>query len=136
MGVTINSISANRLDALADKLAEALQEGWSSDQLATELKSVLDDANWADLVAQTELTRAVSWSTLLTYQAQGVTKSIWLTAHDQRVCPICKDNDGLSRSIGQDFPSGDSQPPAHPRCRCALGPDLDSITLQSVSAVL
>lgn len=135
-GVTINSISSNRIDSLANRLAEALQEGWSSDQLARSLRDVLDDSSWADMVAQTELTRAVSYSTLLTYQGQGVTKSIWLTAHDQRVCPICKDNDGESRSVGQDFPSGDSQPPAHPRCRCALGPDIDSITVNSVASTM
>ena len=135
-GVTINSISASRMDSFANKLAEALQGGWSEDRLARELASVISDSNWATVVAGTELTRAVSYSTLLTYQSQGVTKSIWLTAQDQRVCPICRDNNGESRSVGQDFPSGDSQPPAHPRCRCALGPDIDSITIGSVSAVL
>lgn len=135
-GVTINSISSGRLDSLANKLAEALQEGWSSDRLAGELRSVLDDPSWADVVAQTELTRAVSFSTVLTYQSQGVTRSIWLTAHDQRVCPICRDNDGVVRPVGQDFPSGDSQPPAHPRCRCALGPDVDSISTESVAAAI
>jgi SPP1 gp7 family putative phage head morphogenesis protein len=134
--VTINGVSGGRLDALANRLAEGLQEGWSSDQLARSLREVLGDISWAETVAQTEMTRAVSYSTLLTYQAQGVTKSIWLTAQDQRVCQFCRDNNGESRSIGQDFPSGDSQPPAHPRCRCALGPDIDSITLNSVSAVM
>lgn len=135
-GVMIRSIESSRLDALANRLAEALQEGWSSDQLSRSLRDLIEDKAWADMVAQTELSRAVSYSTLLTYRSQGVTKSIWLTAHDQRVCPVCRDNDGQSRAIGQDFPSGDSQPPAHPRCRCALGPDIDSITASSVSAAL
>jgi SPP1 gp7 family putative phage head morphogenesis protein len=133
-GVTINSIASNRIDELAARLAEGLQEGWSSDQLGRSLSDVLDDPQWAELVASTEMTRAVSASTLLTYGQQGVTRSVWITAEDQRVCPVCEDNENESRALGEDFPSGDAQPPAHPRCRCALGPDISSITAESVAA--
>jgi SPP1 gp7 family putative phage head morphogenesis protein len=132
-GVTINSVSANRIDELAARLAEGLQEGWSSDQLGRSLQDVLDDPSWAELVASTEMTRAVSASTLLQYGQQGVTRSVWITAEDQNVCPICLDNENDSEPLGQSFPSGDSQPPAHPRCRCALGPDISSISFESVA---
>jgi len=42
----------------------------------------------------------------------------WLTAEDDRVCPICAPLDHTLKPVwGQQFPGG---PPAHPNCRCAV----------------
>jgi hypothetical protein len=37
-------------------------------------------------------------------------------------CKICAQNANQIVNIGQQFPSGDQRPPAHPNCRCALAP--------------
>lgn len=126
-GVTIRSIQGHRLDALAQALADALENGDSIDTLAATLRGVLDNPQWAYLVAQTEITRAVSIATQNTYRSNGISANYWATAADQRVCPVC-DGDAADGAVpvGQSFDSGDTAPPAHPACRCALMPDVVS----------
>lgn len=123
-GVTISSVSANRLDDLAQALAGALERGDSADTLAMELRGILDDPRWAWSVATTEINRAVSAATLAVYAEAGIRAKEWLTAADQRVCPTCDRNAGDGPiPLDQAFTSGDNAPPAHPGgCRCALGP--------------
>jgi SPP1 gp7 family putative phage head morphogenesis protein len=122
-GVTINGISATEFDRLAEALAEALLKGDSAETLAAALSGIVADEVAAYRIAVTEISRAVSAATLNTYAALGVEASEWLTSLDDRVCSICGGNedDGpvLLRSA---FSSGDTQPPAHPVCRCSLIP--------------
>lgn len=126
-GVTIKSIAANRIDELADVLAQAEEEGWSSGKLARLLRDVLDDPRWARLVAVTEGARASTASTLARYFANGVEGKEWMSAEDQRVCQDCNDNE-LEGAIPLSafFESGDDGPPSHPDCRCALAPAIMS----------
>jgi hypothetical protein len=68
--------------------------------------------------------RANSESSLESMRAakdSGVdTLKSWETADDP--CPICIENeDAGDIDVDDDFPSGDSAPPAHPWCYCALG---------------
>lgn len=39
----------------------------------------------------------------------------WVTANDERVCPICRGLDGRVSSL---LDAGRNKPPAHPNCRC------------------
>jgi hypothetical protein len=48
-------------------------------------------------------------------------------------CPICADNDGEIVALGDSFPSGDSEPPAHPNCLCTILPVLDATAFQDVT---
>jgi hypothetical protein len=127
-GVTISSIADNRLEALAEVLAQALDEGWSVDRLAGQLGDVLDDPRWADLVAVTETNRAVSAATLQQYFENGVPAKEWLTALDDRVCRICSGNEGdgaiasaptsrpaTTRRLGTRTAAAPSAPPGKPR---------------------
>ena len=43
------------------------------------------------------------------------TKLIWITARDEKVCPVCRPLDGKEQKDWGDFKEG---PPAHPNCRC------------------
>lgn len=126
--VTINSIAAGRMDQLAMTLAQALENGDSVDTLASALADVLDDQKWAYMVATTELNRAMSSATLATYGRNGIEASYWLTAYDERVCPLCGGNEDVEVPLNQNFPSGNYQPPAHPLCRCALAPVIASLS--------
>lgn len=122
-GVTIKSIAEHRLEELADVLAQAADEGWSSGKLARLLRDVLDDPRWARLVAVTEGARASTASALARYGANGVEGKEWLSAEDQRVCPECNDNEIEGAiPLSAFFESGDDGPPSHPDCRCALAP--------------
>ena len=123
--VTISSIAEHRMDALALELATALENGSSVDTLARALRGVLDNPSWAEMVATTELNRAMSSATLARYAENGIEASWWMTAEDERVCPDCGGNeDAGAVPIDQPFPNGSYQPPAHPICRCALAPVL------------
>ncbi|NUQ98855.1 MAG: phage portal protein [Streptomyces sp.] len=120
-GVNISSIAANRMDALAKALSDALARGDSADTLARALRGILDDPKWAEMVAVTELARATSAASLDTYQANGVAQVDWLIAPS--ACPMCQENaDASPIPTGAAFPSGDVMPPGHPRCRCSLSP--------------
>jgi SPP1 gp7 family putative phage head morphogenesis protein len=108
-------------------LSDALAAGDSTDTLARDLRGVLDDPAWAERIAVTEISRAVSAATLNTYQANGITQVSWITAPDQRTCVICINNESAGAlPIGANFPSGAPYPPQHPSCRCSLLPESSS----------
>lgn len=48
-------------------------------------------------------------------------KRIWITATDERVCPICENLDGKIAPLSGSFNGQFSSPPAHPACRCTTG---------------
>lgn len=50
----------------------------------------------------------------------------WLTAHDERVCPVCRGYDGKQFGIKSNF-----RPPAHPNCRCTVIPVLKPGVLEA-----
>lgn len=45
----------------------------------------------------------------------------WITTPDERLCPVCKALNGKTATLGEPFPGGYMNPPAHPNCRCATG---------------
>lgn len=126
-GVTIRSVAGNRMDKLAKALSDALARGDSADTLAGNLDDVLDDESWADMVAVTEISRAVSAATLDIYQANGIGLVSWSTAADEHTCMPCSVNEDTSPiRLGAYFPGGVVSPPQHPLCRCCLIPELGS----------
>ncbi|MEU8968159.1 phage portal protein [Streptomyces monashensis] len=123
--VTIRSVAAHRMDKLARALSDALARGDSTDTLAGDLEDVLDDDTWADMVAVTEISRAVSAATADIYQANGILTASWATAADERTCMPCSINeDAGPMPVGAYFPGGAAYPPQHPLCRCCLIPDV------------
>ena len=126
-GITIRSVAANRMDKLAQALSDALAAGDSVDTLARDLRDILDDEAWAERVAVTEISRAMSAATLNTYRANGISQVSWLVAADQRTCVLCINNESAGPiPIGANFPSGAVHPPQHPSCRCSLLPESTS----------
>lgn len=78
------------------------------------------------MIATTEATRAAAQGELglaleikKEFGGQANVVSVWLTSRDEMVCPICAPLHGTRRGRGWTIP-----PPAHPRCRCALGTEL------------
>jgi SPP1 gp7 family putative phage head morphogenesis protein len=123
-GITIRSVAATRMNKLAQALSDALTRGDSADTLAGTLRGILDDPAWAERVAVTEISRAVSVASLNTYRANGITQVSWLVSPDQRVCAVCITNESAGPiPAGANFPSGASAPPQHPSCRCSLLPE-------------
>ena len=130
------------LDALADQVVGVAEttkdeiralvgrqaaEGWSLDELADAIQQagVTRSASRATAIARTETTRAYSLGSLAAFEVSGqIDRVEWLTAQDEKTCPICEPLDGRVVALGNPFDGGVYFPPAHPNCRCALLPVL------------
>ena len=62
-----------------------------------------------------------------TYKEFGLEQHEWLPINP---CDVCALNDGAVVNIGSPFPSGVTQPPQHPNCRCALIPVIPDMSEQ------
>ena len=63
------------------------------------------------------------YTSTLDAQAQGYIgdcAKTWLTADDERVCPVCGSVDGDKVGMHEKFSNGHDLPPAHPNCRCGI----------------
>ncbi|MCI3277647.1 phage portal protein [Streptomyces cylindrosporus] len=122
-GITIRSIADTRLNALGRILARAAERGDAPTTIAAAIEDLLSNPSRAEMIATTELCRAVSKASLGTYLANGIEAVEWVSAGDGRVCNICATNEEAGpRRPGNLFPNGRSSPPGHPWCRCALTP--------------
>ena len=74
-------------------------------------------------MCSSDLSRAVSVASRDLYEESNVEQVEWLVAEG---CDICQENaDASPIGIDETFPSGDSEPPAHPNCMCALAPYIE-----------
>ena len=124
--VTVNGINRTTLDRIGTILAKGLKEGITPADMARQMRSdiddLLDDSERALMIAQTETSRAVSIASRELYQESGVELVEWLVADP---CDTCQENADVSPiGIGETFPSGDTEPPAHPNCVCDIAPYL------------
>jgi SPP1 gp7 family putative phage head morphogenesis protein len=119
----IKSVSATNMDQLAAAINTALENGDSSASLAKQLPGILNAPARAEMIARTEVARAVSAATVNRYQQDNITRKEWAIAPDERVCPVCRANAEVGGiPTAQAFPDGLIAPPGHPNCRCALIP--------------
>lgn len=120
---TAAGIAETRVGDMARALADAALAGASADEAGQAIQGALADASRAEAVAITETTRASGAGALSTYLQQGVTLGRWVTEGDRKVCPRCSGNAAQGAvPLGQPYSSGDTQPPIHPRDRCAVLP--------------
>ena len=105
------------------ELTEGIQLGESVTKLSKRLTDRVDmiGKTRATTMARTETINAFTQGAELRYAQAGIEKMEWLTANDDRVCPICGPLDGTVFSIKSSHP----RPPIHPNCRCALIPVID-----------
>lgn len=115
----INQIIRHRLEQIAAALAAS---NGDATQLEADLRALLADEAWAELVALTETVRAMQEASQHVYRRTGAHRVRWVIA-DSAACPACKLNAAAGpHPLGTPFPSGALAPPDHPRCRCALIP--------------
>lgn len=69
----------------------------------------------ATLIARTETLRAHNEGRKSFYADAGITEVTWITADDERTCPICRPRNGVVYKL-KDLDG----PPAHPDCRCSV----------------
>ena len=103
---------------------QALDEGWSTDELASQITDsyAMSDER-AETIARTEIARADIAGSVEGWQATGlVAQQEWLTAPE--CCDECQDMNGELTELGKAFEGG-RYVPLHPNCRCAVLPVID-----------
>lgn len=112
-------------DTTVDRLASVIAQGIES-QIGAQGTGVLIRAELEEMsvsraltIAATEMNRAMSAATIDKLESLEIEYKQWILDADP--CPICEDNaEAGAIPVGEDFPSGDDGPPAHPNCRCAV----------------
>jgi hypothetical protein len=121
-GIVSKAIAKVGYDRIGTALSDSIAAGFSPGRAAKVIAAKIGDPARALTIAITEQNRAMSMATIQNYQKYEVEKMEWSGAMP---CDICAPNEGQVVEVGQRFNSGDTQPPAHPNCRCALLPVLD-----------
>lgn len=124
-----NEVVRTKIDRIGTALATALEGGFSAGKTAKLINAVINDPEAAMVIARTETARAVSVASRDRYEKNGVEMVSWLASD---ACDTCEENAGVSPiRIDEEFPSGDTEPPAHPNCECDLdayfGDDLEDL---------
>jgi SPP1 gp7 family putative phage head morphogenesis protein len=135
--VVATVVIGNQLDQVRDELTAGLAAGESVGQL----RGRMDDLFGSDpehlTFVRTESMRAYNDAAILSYQAAGLEKMMWLTSQDDVVCDQCEPLDGtiwpvggaalsIDHGLGEDVETGAQPPmPYHGNCRCVWEPVID-----------
>lgn len=105
-----------------------IHSGSPMSALETSLTPIFGQAR-ASQIAVTEVTRIFAEGNQMAWMASGVvTHNRWMTAKDERVCPVCGPLDGQVVALGANAfggIGGITSPPSHVQCRCYLQPVVD-----------
>jgi hypothetical protein len=118
-GITLKGFSDTTLTDIGNSIGEAIELGLDAKRSAKLIGNHVANPARALSIAITEQNRAISTATQNRYLEAGLREQTWLVFEP---CKICAQNAGQKVSIGAPFASGNTQPPAHPNCRCALAP--------------
>ena len=121
------SIAESTRDMIWGDVNEAISEGWSNQKLS---KAIQENNGFSEsrsmMIARTETAFADVQGNIAAYREAkeaGIDVKVqWLTAEDDLVSEECEMNNQEIREIGDEFPSGATEPPQHPNCRCVLAP--------------
>lgn len=128
----VDNITAETRTRLSEIISDGIKNKRGIDGIARDLRTEL---SWkgkfpseikglslkdrSEMIARTETADALEQAFIDRSKGMGVTGKEWVVTEP---CEICQLNDGVIIPINDVFPSGDSRPPAHPNCRCALAP--------------
>jgi hypothetical protein len=118
-GVTIKGLNDTTLDRIGSSLALSLSQGLSAQETANAIDYILDDPLRSMVIARTESADAIVQANVAEYRENDITEIEWLVGDP---CDICAENANVIVEIGEEFPSGDQYPPAHPNCVCDVSP--------------
>lgn len=120
------SITESTRDMLRSKVTLAMEEGWSNDKLASEIKAdYAFGAERAESIARTETAIADVEGNVAAYEESELVESKqWLTAPG--CCPKCAALSDVIIPLNDYFVVGSfrKNAPLHPRCRCDVIPVL------------
>lgn len=115
------TINDTTREELLKKINEALDNDSGFDAIAESISSVYQQAYdfRVERIARTEVSASLNEGAVQSYKQAGIEELEWIHI-DGCDCDDCESNDGETREIGKAFPSGDTQPPVHPNCKCNI----------------
>lgn len=125
------AINESTREQIAEAVVQSFQQGYGIDELQGYLEDSFGFSEArARMVARTESLRAANGGTKIALNRAkdaGVKlKKTWLASPDS--CDDCLQNeDDGPIEMDETFSTGDSEPPAHPNCRCALSADVADV---------
>lgn len=118
-GATIRELSRTTLDDIGTALADSIEMGLDAVSASKLIARHVASPSRALMIAITEQNRAMTAATVERYKEAEIGQVEWEVSDP---CDKCAQNANQVVTIGQSFPSGNTQPPAHPHCRCVLLP--------------
>lgn len=121
--VTAEQVAQGILTALGRVLVDAVRGGVKAAEAGRALVAALTDKAKCAAGALDEIVKAIGCAVIDWYRRRRVTWVQWVTDPASNVCGPCLENEAAGPvRFGQPFPSGDTNSPAHPNCRCATFP--------------
>lgn len=120
----IRAVDDTTRQQVSEAVAKWIESGEPLDSLKDSLTTIFHDPARAQMIAQTEATRAYAAGTQERYRRADVKSVKWRTVRDGEVCPVCSALAGTVALLEGGFNMKGSVgfPPAHPGCRCWLSP--------------
>lgn len=134
----LNTKSKSYDQTTKDRLTTLVRDGRLNqdtiDEVAADLLDQVDGISSvrAFMIANTETANAFGTANQDFMSENDIPQKEWVTAGDNP-CPVCQDNEDAGPiNVDEDFPSGDSNEPAHPSCECYVnGVGLDLTTMSN-----
>ena len=121
-GFLIRGLDRTGYELIGTALADSIRLGYSPRKAAKLIQDLVGSPSRALSIAVTESSRVMNRSALNRYQEAGLDQVRWMVVMGGSACEKCAQNDGQVVILGGTFNSGNTQPPAHPHCRCNLRP--------------
>lgn len=118
-GIALKEMSETTTRDIGNAIADAVDLGMSAERSAKNIMRHVANPARALSIAITEQNRAISYATVSRYKEAGLEQMEWEVSSP---CDKCAKNANQVVPIGSPFNSGNTQPPAHPHCRCVLLP--------------
>jgi SPP1 gp7 family putative phage head morphogenesis protein len=121
-GSLIRGLDKTGYELIGTALADSIRAGYSPNRAAKLIQDAVGSPARALTIAVTESSRVMNASALNRYREAGIEKAQWMVVFGGGACEKCAQNAGKIVPLGGTYPSGNTQPPAHPHCRCNLRP--------------
>jgi SPP1 gp7 family putative phage head morphogenesis protein len=125
-GLDIKSLVNTTLDQLGTQLADGIRIGATPTQIARDIQDSVTSSSRALTISLTEGSRAAIEANKQSFLEQGVEQWEWTVNAPED--EDCLENDGVIVNIGDDFPSGEDQPPQHVNCQCSCVPTMPDMS--------
>lgn len=121
-GTLITGLDRTGYELIGTALSDSIRLGYSPSKAAKLIQDIVGSPARALTIAVTESSRVMNRSAINRYTEAGLDRVKWMAVFGGGACEKCASNDGQVIMLGGTFNSGNTQPPAHPHCRCNLRP--------------